>query len=77
MFFGATKEIIQSHLMQMRVEFIFRQQGFVEHFYCVTKIVLGAKRYVDLLYRILQSVTVLGLEILFSKQQEVGKRGQN
>lgn len=62
--------------MQMLAEFTFYQQIFVEHLYCVTKTVLGIKRYTDLLYRILQYVMVLGLEILFSKQQEVGRRGK-
>lgn len=31
--------------MQMLAEFTFYQQIFVEHLYCVTKTVLGVKRY--------------------------------
>lgn len=39
--------------MQMHVEFIFQQQTFMEHLYSVTKIVLGVKWCVAVLYRIL------------------------
>lgn len=62
--------------MQMHVEFIFQQQTFMEHLYSVTKIVLRVKWCVAVLYRILQSVILFGLETLFSNNKEKWKEAR-
>ena len=58
----------------MLIEFIFQQQTFVEHLYCVTKIVPGVKWCVAMLYRIFQSVVLFGLETVFSDNMISGKK---
>lgn len=58
----------------MLVEFIFQQQTFVEYLYRVTKIVPGIKWCAAMLYRILQSVVLLGQETLFSDNMISGKK---